>query len=117
MWKGPYLVSEARGQLVLALQHVNNQRDQQVVSVQHVKPCQLNEGLANFTQQLRDQQAGDTDNGEDIEIEAILNNQPQGERRRQFLIQYAGHTAQYNSWVDEEDLQADELLPRYLHDQ
>jgi hypothetical protein len=52
MWKGPYCVSEARGQLVLALQHINNPWDQQVVSVQHIKPCQLNESLADFTQWL-----------------------------------------------------------------
>ncbi|ELR14558.1 GapPol polyprotein [Acanthamoeba castellanii str. Neff] len=79
MWKGPYRVGEVRGQLVLALQHVNNPRDQQVVSVRRVKPCQLDESLADFTQRLRNQQAEEPDDGEDIEVEAILNDRPRGE--------------------------------------
>jgi hypothetical protein len=118
MWKGPYRVSEVRGQLVLVLQHVNNPRDQQVVSVRRVKPCQLDEGLADFTQRLRDQRdKEDSDDGEEIEVEAILDDREDPEHQRQFLVRYAGHTARYNAWVNESDLQADELLPRYLHDQ
>jgi hypothetical protein len=117
MWRGPYRVSEVKGQLVIAVQPVNNPRDQQVVSVRRVKPCYLNENLSEFTQRLREQTERELagDETEEVEIEAILDDRTVG-RRQQYLVRFTGHTARYNAWVDEADIHADELLPRYLLD-
>ena len=52
---------------------------------------------------------------EEYEIEAILDDRRYGRSRKlQYLVHWKGYSNTENSWVDHEDLHADELLDNYL---
>jgi hypothetical protein len=107
-WAGPYRITELRGKLVVVLQHVNNPRDAQTVNIRRIKPYNDGTSLSDSLERLRQQQ-GDV---EELEIEAILDNHIQ-EGQQQYLLRFKGYTKRFDTWVDLEDIDADELLPRY----
>jgi hypothetical protein len=97
--------------LVVVIQNTHNPRDVQVVNVNRLKPYNAGDSIASSLDRLRTQQ---DDHGTELEIEAILDDR-KIEDRQQYLIRFKGFSARYDAWVDKDDINADELLPRYKH--
>ena len=114
-WQGPYEVVEKKGDLNRVVRGIDNPNDQQCVHVERLKPFiertvtgkdkAGNEAAAN-------KGPGGTNEKEEFEIDEILQEKAES-GKTYYLIKWKGYTNRNNSWVPEEDLEAEETLVRF----
>jgi hypothetical protein len=90
-WQGPYRVSEVKIRLVRVVQNVHNPCNVQMVNVNRVKMYNDGDSIAVSLDSLHTQQ---DDQGEDLEVYAIIDDRVQ-DNRRQYLIRFKGFSARY----------------------
>ena len=108
IWKGPYRILELFGDLNLRIVHINNPKDIQRVHANRLKPF--------FPPEEGRSIVDDSDN-DDAEIEDILDCITDDDGVREFKVRWKGYTANDDTWILEENLNAPDLIAKFLRNQ
>ena len=110
-WSGPYRVLARRGESVYQVRNVHNPGDVQVVNVNRLKQAYFSlERQASL--EPREEAGEATPGDQEYEVEAVLKHRKH-KGRLQYLVKWKGWMQKWNSWVWEEDLQAQKLVEDY----
>jgi len=104
-WRGPYRIEKLDGNLNLDIINIRNTQDRQLVHVSRVKRF--------YRPDEYDDELGKEDDV--AEVASILDDRVGDKGQRQYLVRWTGFKKRNDSWVDEGEIEASELLATYIH--
>ena len=120
-WRGPYRILSAQGNTA-TIRHVNNPKDEQLVNVQRLKRAWIRIGDRIDTAYTPEEAVALDKEDEkrkkksakkgEWEVDAILKDRVK-DGKTQYLVCWTGFSPRYNSWIDAENANIDNLIEIY----